>query len=141
MTGAIARLTGLGILDDAAFAAQWVESRDRARPRGERALQAELRQKGIDSDTIARTLEGRRGTETAPDEAGAASPDETAARRLLTRHAAELGRVTDPRARRQRAYALLARKGFGPDVAGELAREFTAHRGADSDDEPDAPDG
>ena len=36
--GAIARLAELGMLDDAAFARAWMESRDRARPRGEIAL-------------------------------------------------------------------------------------------------------
>ena len=39
--GAIARLTELGFLDDAGFARSWVESRDRARPRGARALRDE----------------------------------------------------------------------------------------------------
>ena len=48
--GAIDRLTELGMLDDEAFARQWVESRDRARPRGERALRDELRRKGIERD-------------------------------------------------------------------------------------------
>src|SRR5262245_64176827 len=46
--GAIDRLTELGILDDEAFARSWVESRDRARPRGERALRSELALKGVD---------------------------------------------------------------------------------------------
>ena len=41
--GAIDRLTELGMLDDATFARAWIESRDRARPRGERALANELR--------------------------------------------------------------------------------------------------
>ena len=36
--GAIERLAELGYLDDEAFARAWVESRDRARPRGEHAL-------------------------------------------------------------------------------------------------------
>jgi len=58
--GAITRLVDLGMLDDAAFAAQWVESRDRAHPRGETALLMELRQKGIDARTIAATLKARR---------------------------------------------------------------------------------
>jgi regulatory protein len=134
VAGAIERLTDLGVLDDEAFAAQWVESRDRARPRGERALQAELRQKGIDSETIARTMEGRRGSDVERGAGGATSPDEVAARRLLARHAAALARVADPRVRRQRAYALLARNGFAPDVAGDVARDATADRGTDLDD-------
>jgi regulatory protein len=126
--GAIGRLGDLGILDDEAFTAAWVASRDRARPRGERALQAELRQKGIDSATIARTLDQRRGQDDA--DGGELSPDETAARRLLNRRASALGRVADPRARRQRAYALLARNGFGSDICRDVATAWLREREA-----------
>jgi len=38
---------------------------------------------------------------------------------VLERHASALARVTDPRARRQRAYALLARSGFDSETAVE----------------------
>jgi regulatory protein len=141
VTGALARLGELGMLDDEAFATQWVESRDRARPRGERALRQELRQKGIDSETIARTLEERdRGGDDHAGGDGSARPsaDETAAQRLIARHARALDRIADPRARRQRAYALLARNGFGPEVAGRLASRVAA--GPDDDAEPDPPD-
>ena len=125
---AIGRFTELGVLDDAAFAAQWVESRDRANPRGEHALIVELRQKGIDATTIASTLRARREaavrwedrSSTAP-EASPPSPDTAAARSLIARHARALGRVPDPRTRRQKAYALLARHGFDPDVCREVA--------------------
>ncbi len=47
----IARLEQSQYLDDEAFARFWVENRDQFRPRGERALRYELRQKGI-SDAI-----------------------------------------------------------------------------------------
>ena len=78
------------------------ESRDRARPRGERALRVELRQKGVGREETDEALEGRR------DEAEAAarasgegedgtSADEAAAERLLARRASQLGRVPDPR--------------------------------------------
>ena len=60
--GAIARLTELGMLDDEAFAQAWVESRDRARPRGERAIREELRVKGVDRAVIDEVLEGARRT-------------------------------------------------------------------------------
>jgi regulatory protein len=140
VTGAIERLADLGVLDDEAFAAQWVESRDRARPRGERALQAELRQKGIAQETIARTLEDRRGL-VGDGKDGVPTPDETAARRLLERHAAALGRVTEPRARRQRAYALLARNGFGADTCRDVASAWLREResAAAADDDPEEP--
>src|ERR671921_2754533 len=57
--GAIERLTELAMIDDAAFARAWVESRDRARPRGERALRQELARKGIDSAITDETLDER----------------------------------------------------------------------------------
>lgn len=110
---AIERLTELEMLDDDAFARAWVESRDRARPRGERALRSELRQKGIERPIVDAVLEDRADTSDDPDRPGA---DEAAARRLLDKHARALERIPDPRARRQRAYALLARSGFDPEV-------------------------
>ena len=111
---AIERLGELGLLDDEAFARAWVESRDRARPRGERALRSELFRKGIDRQLADDVLEER--GQTRPD------ADTDAATRLLERHASALARIPDPRARRQRAYALLARNGFDPDIAATLAR-------------------
>jgi SOS response regulatory protein OraA/RecX len=157
---AIARLVELGMLDDRAFGRAWVESRDRARPRGEAALRRELSLKGLDRETIAAVLAERneaaadgsaadgilvrwssqgRGPERgvseregmdrpsagrAEDEAAAA--DELAAARLLAKNRAALLRIADPRARRGRAYALLARNGFDPDVCHEAAARFAA---------------
>jgi regulatory protein len=115
--GAITRLGDLGILDDEAFARAWVESRDRARPRGERALREELRLKGIDRSIIDQVLEERRQVE----DPEAASPDRDAAERLLQRNARALDRIADPRKRRERAYALLARNGFDPETCREVA--------------------
>jgi regulatory protein len=127
VTGAIERLTELGMLDDAAFAQAWIESRDRARPRGERALSDELRVKGIDREIVATALEDRRaGAETVNDGGpdSAPSADEAAAARLMARSARSLGRIADPRVRRQRAYAILARNGFSPDVCARVARSL-----------------
>ena len=107
---AIARLTELGMLDDAAFARAWVESRDRARPRGERALRQELSLKGVERTLRDEVLAERRA---APD-GDAPDVDAAGAARLLARNARALARVADPRVRRQRAYALLARNGFDP---------------------------
>ena len=122
--GAITRLGELGMLDDEAFAKAWVESRDRARPRGERALADELRLRGVDRTVIVAALDERReasaAAESADDEI-APSADEAAAIRLLERNSRLLARVVDPRARRQRAYALLARNGFDPGVCAALA--------------------
>ncbi len=112
--GAIERMTELGMLDDETFARTWIESRDRARPRGERALSEELRVRGVERSVIVAALEERRATASDAGEDAVPSADEAAAERLLARHARALERVADPRARRQRAYALLARNGFDP---------------------------
>ncbi|MET1231345.1 MAG: hypothetical protein ABWY52_00680, partial [Candidatus Limnocylindrales bacterium] len=63
--------------------------------------------------------------------------DEIAARRLLARRAAALAREPDPRRRRQKAYALLARNGFSPDVCARVAADSGADPVVDgTDDEP-----
>jgi regulatory protein len=140
VSAALDKLSEYGMLDDEAFAQMWVESRDRASPRGEHALMLELRQKGIDPTIVAATLLARREAAAqwdggAPDDDAAIahdSPDEAGARRLLARHARTLERVADPRVRRQKAYMLLARKGFGPDVASAISRDWMS---ATSDDD------
>lgn len=126
--GAIARMTELGMLDDEEFARTWVESRDRVRPRGERAIRDELRLKGIDRETVELVLGERRDralasgeTGDGEDDAEPASADWTAAERLIAKNARALARVADPRQRRQRAYALLARHGFDPETCREVA--------------------
>ncbi len=142
--GAIERMLELGMLDDEAFARAWVESRDRARPRGERAIREELRLKGVDRLSVDLVLEERREAARSGVEAGhssaAGSADRTAAERLLARHARALARVADPRQRRQRAYALLARNGFDAETCREVASRLDAEAAggtsADGDDEP-----
>ncbi len=126
--GAIERMTELGMLDDETFARAWVESRDRARPRGERAIREELRLKGVDRASIDLVLSERREAVevvdpdgAAPDDLGGRSPDRIAAERLVAKNRRSLERVVDIRQRRQRAYALLARNGFDSEVCREVA--------------------
>jgi SOS response regulatory protein OraA/RecX len=135
---AISRLVQQGYLDDDAFARAWVESRDRAHPRGERALRMELIQKGIAREIIAVVLAERSAPEHDPFasrpagngpaemESGSAgepghSGDEAAAMRLIERNRRALLREDDPRKRRQRAYGLLARNGFDPETSRTVA--------------------
>ncbi len=136
--GAIERLTVIGLLDDDTFARHWIDSRDRSRPRGEVALRRELRLRGVDLAVIAGALERRRSGD--PDDAAGAwwaapadddgampgDPDEEAAQRLLDRRRRDLDRVADPRKRRARAYALLARNGFSPTIAARLSATVVA---------------
>jgi SOS response regulatory protein OraA/RecX len=129
------RLLAFGYLDDELFARTWVESRDRAHPRGESALRRELARKGIDREIIAAVLAEREAAGLAPDADAvvglsprrpatgepAEPADEMAARRLMGRRAGSLARERDPRRRRQKAYALLARNGFAPDVCARVS--------------------
>ena len=127
--GAIARLIELGMLDDQAFARTWIESRDRARPRGERALRRELAVKGIDREVVDATIGER--------EAASPDADADAARGLLQRNARALARVPDLRARRQRAYALLARNGFDTETAAAASRAFADESAPEEWDQPE----
>lgn len=137
--GAIERLRTIGLLDDEVFARNWVESRDRTSPRGETALRRELRLRGVEDAIVDATLLARHAGEAElrlgsrrPDVGdgdagtGVVDPEEAAARRLLDRRRRDLDRVVDPRKRRARAYALLARNGFSPEIAGRLAAERVA---------------
>jgi SOS response regulatory protein OraA/RecX len=132
------------VLDDEAFARMWVESRDRARPRSEAALRGELAQKGIDRELAAQVLEERRArtdeehspgdghrdtdldTDRSPDAGPNLGADMMAAERLLRQRRGALARIVDARERRRRAYALLARNGFDPEVCREATLRFTA---------------
>ena len=53
VTRVIEKLTGAGLLDDAAFAKYWVENREEFRPRAGRALRFELKRKGLSDTAIA----------------------------------------------------------------------------------------
>lgn len=138
---AITRLGELGYLDDDAFARTWVESRDRARPRGELALRRELRLKGVDDALVRAVLDDRRrdAEDATADGDDHVDADRAAADRLLARHARSLARVADPRVRRQRAYALLARNGFDPSTAGEASRAILEVPDPDADEPQEAP--
>jgi len=138
VAGALERLVELGYLDDRAFALAWVESRDRSRPRGALVLRRELSLKGVPRPLIDAVLAEREAAhavgvamqDAAPGAAPGTSVDVAAAERLLERRRAALEREPDPRRRRQRAYALLARHGFDPDVCTLVS---AAAHGADLD--------
>lgn len=100
----IVRLNEWRYLDDADFARRWVESRARGKPKGQRLLQQELRQKGIDAETSKQAI-----AEADLDELTAATE---LARKRLSTMAGE-----DPAAIRRKISAYLARRGYGFDVA------------------------
>jgi len=116
----VVRLIEMHYLDDEDFARAWVQSRDRSRPRGSAGLRRELLLKGVARDTIDTVLAERE--ESAPEQ----EADLSAARALLARRRAALDREQDHVRRRQKAYALLARNGFDPDVCRTAVNEALA---------------
>ena len=89
----------------------------------------------MDREVSVAALEERRAGAVDPAGPDAESPsaDEAAAARLIARNRRVLLRVADPRARRQRAYALLARNGFDPGVCATLSARLVDGVEADAD--------
>ena len=110
------KLTRLGLLDDAQFAAQWVEARTRAtgtRPIGRRRLSQELYGKGVPKDQIAEAV----GTVSTDDELVLARA--AAAKKVRTVPEQKEAR----QAERQKLIAFLGRRGFGWESIKIAARE------------------
>jgi regulatory protein len=103
----VERLIGVGLLDDRAFARYWLENRSDFRPRGERALRQELRQKGVPDDIIAEVL-------------GQGHDEDDSAYRAAIAQARKI-RASDLREFRRKLEAHLARRGFAYDTAREAA--------------------
>jgi regulatory protein len=113
------RLARTRLIDDAAFAKAWVESRHRGRGLASRALTAELRQRGVDEAEVRAAV-----SELGPEQ------EEAAARRLIeAKLAATRGRPLATRMRR--LTGLLARKGYPPGLAYRVIREALEQEGID----------
>jgi regulatory protein len=111
----LASLRRAGLVNDAEFAASWVDSRMRLRPMGRRALERELREKGVGGDLARAAVEAALNEE---DEL-------TSARALARRH---LGADRSRQAIRRAQQALL-RRGFDSAIVWQILDEMTA-RGA-----------
>jgi len=115
----LARFTDAGLIDDAAFARAWVESRHYSRGLAARALSAELRQRGVDDEEIREAVAGL-----GPD-----AEVDTARQLVASRLAATRGQR--PEARMRRLAGMLARKGYPPGLAFRVIREALEAEGAD----------
>jgi regulatory protein len=118
---AIARLSELGLLDDATFSRLWVENRRSFSPRGSLALRDELRKKGVSRDLIDAALAAD------PDEAEDAAEQEAEraralARSALRRYAGSADRFSFQR----RLGAYLQRRGFTFDTIRPILDELWA---------------
>ena len=114
----LARFTDVGLIDDAAFARAWVESRHYSRGLSRRSLSAELRRQGVETEEI------REAVDTLDPEQEVAT-----ARRLAEQKMAGT-RGQPPEARVRRAAGTLARKGYPPGLVFRLIKEVLEHEGS-----------
>lgn len=115
------RFTEVGLVDDAAFARQWVESRHRSRGLAPRALAQELRRKGVDDVAAKEALEQI-------DEA-----DQREAARALVDKKLRSMRGLDHQVATRRLAGLLARKGYPAGLAFAVVREALGEQADDLD--------
>ncbi|HEX4091163.1 MAG TPA: regulatory protein RecX [Trebonia sp.] len=123
----LARFEDVGLIDDAAFARSWVESRHYSRGLAGRALSSELKQRGVAPDEIRAAI----------DEQLSPDAELTAARRLVERRIpGTRGLPADQRTRR--LAGMLARKGYSPGLAYRVIREALEAEGESAalEDEP-----
>lgn len=108
------RFEEVGLVDDAAFAQEWVAQRQEGRGLARRALAQELRRKGIDDDVAREALDG-------VDE-----DDELESARVLVRRKLRSVRGLETDKAVRRLVGMLARKGHSSAVAYRVVREELA---------------
>jgi regulatory protein len=108
----LSRFEDVGLIDDAAFARAWVESRHHSRGLAGRALSAELKQRGVAADEIRAAIDEQLG----PD------AEVSAARRIIASKLAATSGLP-PQQRTRRLAGLLARKGYPAGLAFRVIRE------------------
>jgi regulatory protein len=110
-TRVLDRMVEVGLVDDAAYAHEWVRIRQSERGLARRALAAELRRKGIDDESAAAAL------------AGVSDDDEVARARELVVRKARAMRGQPVEAQTRRLAGMLARKGYSSGTAFAVVRE------------------
>ena len=108
------RLRSVALVDDVEYARAFLADRLGRRAAGWRRLEQELRRRGVSAEDAALGRERLELEQGAPDELGAA--------RKALEQAERRFRGLDPRVRRQRRYALLARRGFDSDTIEQALR-------------------
>ncbi|MFC5889098.1 regulatory protein RecX [Kitasatospora sp. CM 4170] len=107
----LTRLEEVGLIDDAAFARAWVESRHAVRGLSRRALAQELRTKGVAGELAEQAL------------AQLDQDDETEAARELVERRLRTTRGLERQARMRRLVGMLARRGYSEGLAFRVVRE------------------
>lgn len=103
------RLQRNGLINDTDFARAWVENRNTFRPRSRRALQAELRQKGLPEELVQTVLEEN-------------VDEDELARQAARKHARKLQSLEWMDFRKKMS-GFLGRKGFSYEVIAQVVRQ------------------
>ncbi|GAA2448131.1 hypothetical protein GCM10010405_34360 [Streptomyces macrosporus] len=120
----LSRFEDVGLIDDAAFADAWVESRHHGRGLARRALARELRTKGVDPALIDNAV-------------GQLDPEqEKRTARALVDRKLHTTRGLDRDKRLRRLAGMLARKGYSEGLALRVVREALEEEGEDMEDHP-----
>ncbi len=119
------RFAEVGLVDDAAYASAWVETRHSGRGLARRALAHELRHRGVADPVVSEALDGLDA------ERELATARALVARRLPTT------RGLNPVARVRRLSGLLARKGYPAGLSYQVVREALAAEGEVAPELPD----
>ncbi|OKI23126.1 regulatory protein RecX [Streptomyces sp. CB03911] len=120
----LTRLGEVGLIDDAAYADAWVESRHAARGLARRALAQELRTRGVAGELVEQAM-ARLG----PDE-------EAEAARALVERKLRATKGLERQARTRRLVGMLARRGYSEGLAYRVVREALG----EEDDDPGTSD-
>ncbi|MGM0722733.1 regulatory protein RecX [Pseudonocardia sp. SID8383] len=124
------RFDEVGLVDDQAFAEQWVRSRHRHRGLGKRAIAMELHRKGVDREIADEALTG------IDDDSERDRARELVVRRLRS---LPVGSREERQSSARKLVGMLARKGYGPGVAYGVVKEEIAAAGAEADELGEAP--
>jgi regulatory protein len=107
----VQRMVQIGLVDDTRFAQDWIDNRSEFRPRSRRALMYELKQRGVDMQTIENSLE--------------TLDEEKLALQAARKHARKLQGL-DWQSFRQKMYSFLARRGFNYEVSAPVVAQVWA---------------
>ena len=113
----LTRYEEVGLIDDAAFAAAWVDSRHANRGLARRALARELRTRGVSGDDAEQAL------------ARVDPEDEAESARALVERKLAATRGLEPGTRTRRLVAVLARRGYAEGLAYRVVREALGEEG------------
>lgn len=117
----LSRFEDVGLIDDAAFAGAWVESRHHGRGLARRALARELRTKGVEASLIEEAV-GQLDSDREE-----ATARELVARKLRTTRGLERDK------RLRRLAGMLARKGYAEGMALRVVKQALEEEGEDTE--------